>query len=109
MASFTTHNPATGSPLRTWTFWSADQIEDGLARATTAQQHWRSTDFGHRADILHAIAHALTTNGSALAREMTLEMGKPIEEALPTRFQISKTDTTARSYSDIESCRLSTT
>ena len=30
MSSFTTHNPATGSPLRTWTFWRADQIEEVL-------------------------------------------------------------------------------
>ena len=97
MSTFTTHNPATGQPLRTWTLWHADQIETGLTRATTAQRRWRTTDFAHRANILRSIAGVLSTRGAALAHEMTLEMGKPIEES---QAEVKKCARVCRFYAD---------
>ncbi|HCH63870.1 MAG TPA: NADP-dependent succinic semialdehyde dehydrogenase [Deltaproteobacteria bacterium] len=97
MSSFTTINPATGTPLRSWQYWDEAQIEAGLALATTTQRRWRHTTFAKRSAVLHAIAKALAESGEALAHTMTLEMGKPIGEA---RREVQKCAWVCRFYAD---------
>ena len=97
MSTYTTHNPATGAALRTWTYWTADQIETGLVAASAAQAAWRVRSMAERATVLTRLADALETDGDALAAEMTREMGKPIAES---RAEVRKCAWVCRHYAE---------
>jgi succinate-semialdehyde dehydrogenase/glutarate-semialdehyde dehydrogenase len=75
-----TINPATGEPGRSYD-WNA--IKDGHAAAAaahTAFLTWRRTSFAERSKVLHKAAEILRTRKDELARLMTEEMGKTIDD-----------------------------
>lgn len=74
-------NPATGEVIETFEPFSAEQIDETLARARKAYLHWRTTTFAERAALIRRVADALRAQKDELARIATLEMGKPITEA----------------------------
>ena len=75
-------NPATGELLSTWPLAGAAEIERTLAAAHRAADDWSRRSAGDRAALLRAAAGVLRRRREELARLITLEMGKPIGEAL---------------------------
>lgn len=74
-------NPATGEELARYPFQTATQLDQALARSADAYRQWRQVSVADRAAVLVNVATALRNNSEALARSMTLEMGKPILQA----------------------------
>lgn len=75
-------NPATGETIAEWPMADAKQVEAALANAHRAAAAWRRQSVPQRAQLLVAIAAQLRARKDELARTITLEMGKPIGEAL---------------------------
>jgi acyl-CoA reductase-like NAD-dependent aldehyde dehydrogenase len=74
-------NPATGAVLSTWPWAEAARIEQLIDQSYRTSALWARHPVARRSDILHNIAAQLRRNKAALARMITLEMGKPITEA----------------------------
>ena len=75
-------NPATGETLSVWPLAHAAHIEQALALAHAAAAQWRQFSLPQRAAALANVARQLRMHQAGLARMITLEMGKPISEAL---------------------------
>src|ERR1700737_391890 len=69
-------NPATGETLKTFSPDSDGVIEEKLRKAAAAAKQWRRTTFADRAQRMSRAAVLLEQRKDALARLMTLEMGK---------------------------------
>jgi acyl-CoA reductase-like NAD-dependent aldehyde dehydrogenase len=74
-------NPATEESLATFQASSADEIEAVCARAADAFRTWRTVSFGERAQRMKGVAAYLRAHRLDLARLITAEMGKPINES----------------------------
>ena len=74
-------NPATGEVIETFEPFTAQQIDETLARARKTYLHWRTTSFTERSALMRRVAATLRARKAELARVATLEMGKPIAEA----------------------------
>ncbi|WP_027859580.1 NAD-dependent succinate-semialdehyde dehydrogenase [Marinobacterium jannaschii] len=79
---FETRNPATGELIQQFDYISDTQLDAALARSEQAARAWRKTDFAERSQLLHKVAALLTERREALARTVSLEMGKLLGEAL---------------------------
>ncbi len=77
-----TINPATGETLRTFSPFSAAEIERKLDCAAAAFQSGRRTPFDQRARLMKRVADILEDQKQDLARLITIEMGKPIKAAV---------------------------
>ena len=75
-------NPATGETVREFAPLSGDQLDGPLARAAAAFERWRATPGPDRAAVVRRAGEIVTAERDALARLMTLEMGKPLAAAL---------------------------
>ena len=78
----TSFNPATGQTLATFASHDDTHIETTLAQANHAQKQWAALSLAERLPYLMAVAKTLRRNKEALARLITLEMGKPLGEAI---------------------------
>jgi len=76
-----TINPATGETVRTFDPHSDAEVEQRLALADEAFRSWRRTPFAARAELLHRLGDVLEEDLDDLARTVTVEMGKPLEQA----------------------------
>ncbi|MBI2723711.1 MAG: NAD-dependent succinate-semialdehyde dehydrogenase [Chloroflexi bacterium] len=74
-------NPYDGKTLKTFEEFTGAQLETALATAETCFQNWRQTTFAERARIVGEVAALMSANVDSLARLVTLEMGKRIDEA----------------------------
>ena len=74
-------NPATGEPLEPLALHGTAEIARRLERAASAFEEWRATPIQERSVRMRALAGHLRARRDALARTMTLEMGKPITQA----------------------------
>ena len=74
-------NPATGETLSVWNMADAAGVEALVEQAHRAAAGWRRHTHAQRAEALRNVAHQLRRNKQALARLITLEMGKPLSEA----------------------------
>jgi succinate-semialdehyde dehydrogenase/glutarate-semialdehyde dehydrogenase len=79
---FATSNPATGQPLGEYPIASAAQVAEAVARARQAQLWWSQIPLRRRAAVLRRLAKLLAAERESLARVITAESGKPLEEAL---------------------------
>ena len=77
----TSVNPATGEQFAVWPMADAAHTERTLESAHRASRAWRSLPVTQRAALLRGIAAQLRQNKASLARNITLEMGKPLPEA----------------------------
>src|SRR4051812_22528171 len=75
-------NPFTGKVIKEYELWSDDQIEAGLARASTAYQVWRKTPLNQRLAKIAALAATLERNKQKYADMITDEMGKTLKESI---------------------------
>jgi succinate-semialdehyde dehydrogenase/glutarate-semialdehyde dehydrogenase len=92
-----TINPATGETVRTFVPLSDDELEARLARADAAFQDHRRSSFAERAEKMIAAAEILENEQDRLGWLMTLEMGKPLQQA---RAEAAKCATACRYYAD---------
>jgi succinate-semialdehyde dehydrogenase/glutarate-semialdehyde dehydrogenase len=75
-------NPATGEVVRTFEPMNAAQIEAKIAAAQQGFERNRSLDFATRSRFMSKAAELLTVDKQNLAKIATLEMGKPLRQAI---------------------------
>lgn len=98
MSLFRSLNPATGELFGSYELHSDHEVEAGLARSWSAWSKLRAMSVADRASLLRALADRLEAHIEDYARLMTLEMGKPINEA---RGEIRKCAATCRITADL--------
>ena len=82
-----TINPTTGKTVRTFHPYGATEVERRLALSVEVAGFLRETSLAQRADWMRAAADAMEVDTEQAARMVTLEMGKPIEQA---RAEVAK-------------------
>jgi succinate-semialdehyde dehydrogenase/glutarate-semialdehyde dehydrogenase len=75
-------NPASEEVLAEFEPWTGAQVDAALGAATQAQHDWRNRSVHERADTLRSVAALLRERSERYARLITMEMGKPIAEAM---------------------------
>lgn len=90
-------NPATGEEIACHPVLDGPAIERTVAAASAAFAGWRRTSVEVRADAFRRFADVLALRREALARLITLEMGKPITAA---RAEVDKCARLACWYAD---------
>lgn len=75
-------NPFTEQEIERFETTSDSELEKILAASQSAFSDWRRRPLSHRAQVLTALAAGFTRDRDPLARSATLEMGKPLQEAL---------------------------
>jgi succinate-semialdehyde dehydrogenase / glutarate-semialdehyde dehydrogenase len=75
-------NPATQETLARFAAYTGNAIEQRLALAASAQRRWAITPIDQRMPLLESVARTLRSNKQNYARAITLEMGKPLTEAI---------------------------
>ncbi|MDP3766890.1 MAG: aldehyde dehydrogenase family protein, partial [Dehalococcoidia bacterium] len=78
---FEREDPATGDPVGSFPDSGAGDIDGAAAAAAGAWDGWRSTPAPRRAEILFRAAQMMVERKEALARDITVEMGKVLKEA----------------------------
>jgi succinate-semialdehyde dehydrogenase/glutarate-semialdehyde dehydrogenase len=85
--AFESINPADGTRLETIDEWNGARVDAALAAAARAAPRWAELPVATRCERLRAVAKVLRDRREALARTVSLEMGKRIAEA---RAEIDK-------------------
>ena len=75
-------DPATGEVFATSACASREEIEDAVAAAAAAYPAWSATSLEERRTVLIKMAEAIEANLESIARTLTSEQGKPIDDAL---------------------------
>src|SRR4051812_4306372 len=78
--TFENRNPATGELIGLFQKSTAADAERAIDAARRAFQHWRLVPAPKRAELLFRAAQLLAERKEALARDMTREMGKVLDE-----------------------------
>ena len=97
-SQFRSLNPATEELFGSYRLHGEAEIEAALARSWSAWAALRAMTVAERAGLLRALADRLEARREDYARLMTLEMGKPINEA---RGEINKCAATCRTIADL--------
>jgi succinate-semialdehyde dehydrogenase / glutarate-semialdehyde dehydrogenase len=79
--SISTTNPTTNKIIKSFEEMTDKAVDAALTQATTAFGDWKKTTYQERADLLHKIADLLRSKKEALAKLVTLEMGKLLAQA----------------------------
>jgi acyl-CoA reductase-like NAD-dependent aldehyde dehydrogenase len=93
--SFESINPATGELLNSYPEHTAEEVEARLQSAWDGWQKWSKTPLSERATFLLRLADLLEQRADEYGRLITLEMGKPIGEAVS---EVKKAATGARHF-----------
>jgi succinate-semialdehyde dehydrogenase/glutarate-semialdehyde dehydrogenase/succinate-semialdehyde dehydrogenase len=80
--SFQSRNPSNGINLYTYPAHDETEIEDRLALSAASWKSWSATPIPQRAVHLVSLATLLEERSEQYGRLITLEMGKPIGEAI---------------------------
>ncbi|WP_045877624.1 CoA-acylating methylmalonate-semialdehyde dehydrogenase [Pseudofrankia sp. DC12] len=75
-------NPATGEQAAQVALASLEEINAAVASAKTAFTGWRSTGLGRRAEVMFRFRELLYANRTELAKLITAEHGKTVDDAL---------------------------
>ena len=75
-------NPATGEEIYSFEQLTDNELHQKLGKADNAFAGWKTISYQKRADLLLSAAKYLETNKKELGRQMALEMGKPIKQAI---------------------------
>jgi len=79
--SFQIDNPYTGEQVAERKFLSASEVEGLVARASRAQKSWAKSALPERIGLCEKFCAAFEADGERIAREVTLQMGKPLGQA----------------------------
>ncbi|OYZ89331.1 MAG: succinate-semialdehyde dehydrogenase, partial [Rhizobiales bacterium 17-65-6] len=79
--SYQSLNPATGDLLKSFAEMTDPQLEEKLVAASACFAVWRHISYAERAKIVTRVAALMLEHQEALARTMTMEMGKRIADA----------------------------
>lgn len=79
-------NPATETPVAVCARASKAQLDQAAAAAKAAFPAWSKTPIDERRKVLVAIADAIQANIADLARLLTQEQGKPLQDAMGEVF-----------------------
>eukprot|EP01037_Dinobryon_pediforme_P010161 gene10161-10230_t len=90
-------DPATGAVFATCACASEAQFEQAVAAAAAAFPAWAATPVEHRSVIMVRIAEAIEANLDTLARLLTSEQGKPLDDA---RAEVGGAAWFMRNYAD---------
>ncbi len=90
-------NPTTGEMIQAFTPLSDAELETALTQAQSAFDLYRHTSFEERATWMLKAAALLVAHREDYARLMTLEMGKPITEAIA---EVEKSAWVCRFYAE---------
>lgn len=74
-------NPANGEVIEIFTPFSSATLETALEKSADRFRTWRNVSLSERAELLNSAAEVLETKVADYARDITLEMGKPLTEA----------------------------
>jgi succinate-semialdehyde dehydrogenase/glutarate-semialdehyde dehydrogenase len=74
-------NPTTGQTMRVFEPLTAKELEAKLARAAAAFRKYRRASFAERREKMARAGELFEQEKESLARLMTLEMGKPLQQA----------------------------
>lgn len=75
-------NPATGESLGELSYASDEDLDEAIDAAVVAFPKWRRTSPVERAALLRGIGTRLRERSTEIARQITLELGKPVAEAV---------------------------
>jgi succinate-semialdehyde dehydrogenase/glutarate-semialdehyde dehydrogenase len=90
-------NPATGEVIDSFTPLTHTAIETALENASERFRTWRNVSLDERAELLNRAADVLETKAAEYARDITLEMGKPLSQA---EAEVKKCATACRHYAE---------
>lgn len=90
-------NPANGEVIESFSPFTAAAIETALETATERFRSWRNVPLAERAELLNRAADVLEAKAAEYARDITMEMGKPIKEA---NAEVLKCATVCRHYAE---------
>lgn len=77
-----TLNPATNEVIETFTPHTTAEVKQRIEAAHKAFLSWRETSFSERADSMQKCADILEQEAEKYGRIITLEMGKPLKDAV---------------------------
>jgi len=80
--SYATINPATGETLKTFTPASDSDVIDAIQHAAQSYREWKSVSIDTRKRIMLRVSDLYIKRIDDLARLISLEMGKPVKQAL---------------------------
>jgi succinate-semialdehyde dehydrogenase/glutarate-semialdehyde dehydrogenase len=92
-----TINPANGQTVKTFTPHTAVEVDAKLTLATNTFKSFRTLPFSQRGEWFCNAADILEQRQTELAQLMTLEMGKPIKQAIA---EVNKCALVCRFYAD---------
>lgn len=95
--NYRTLNPATGELLQEYATLTDEQAHTLLDKAHEAYLTWRSEPLSRRIGLFRKLADIIDANVDRLAKQITVEMGKPLEQA---RFEVSLPSAMLRYYAD---------
>jgi succinate-semialdehyde dehydrogenase/glutarate-semialdehyde dehydrogenase len=94
---FKSINPYNGQELAKYTGMNESQLEEKLAKGEKAFKQWRNVPLTERCRLMRQAGVVLTENVEVYAKMISLEMGKPINEA---RGEVKKCVTVCDYYAD---------
>ncbi|MBI5450255.1 MAG: NAD-dependent succinate-semialdehyde dehydrogenase [Gammaproteobacteria bacterium] len=97
MSDFVSRNPATTEILHRFPAWDPTQTKQALRQVAAVTPNWANFQIEQRGQLLRRLAAVLRQQEGALARLITLEMGKLLTEA---RAEITKCATACDYYAD---------
>ncbi|WP_130537482.1 NAD-dependent succinate-semialdehyde dehydrogenase [Thiomicrorhabdus indica] len=74
-------NPTTGESIHAYPPMDENELSQAIERSQEVFQSWKTTGFAQRAAMLKKVAELMRADRERLARLMTIEMGKPINES----------------------------
>ena len=81
MSAYKSVNPATGEAGREFPTLDDAGVEDALSRAESGYRSWRESNIDQRVAVLAKTAELFEQRADELARSISVEMGKPIEQS----------------------------
>lgn len=90
-------NPATGEVIKKYSLASDGIVKQAITHATSAYLEWKKQNFTNRSKLFHQLAEILLQNSQKHAKTISLEMGKPITEAIA---EIEKCAKLCKYYAD---------
>lgn len=76
-----TINPATNTVEKSFTEMTDEAVDNAVAKSAATFVDWKKTDYKLRAAVLHKVAGLLREKKKALAKMITMEMGKLVAQA----------------------------